>query len=116
MQGSWAEFGLAKLGYVAARCGWFSDRSVCYLASGRPVVAQDTGFGEWLPAGEGVLAFSDADGVRRPSKRCAPTTRATAARRARSPRRSSARSACSGRLLERLADRAARPAGSVACA
>lgn len=63
VQGSWAEFGLAKLGYVAGRCGWFSDRSVCYLASGRPVVAHDTGFREWLPAGEGVLAFSDADGA-----------------------------------------------------
>ena len=60
---SWAEFGLAKLGYVEARCGWFSDRSVCYLASGRPVVAQDTGFPAWLPAGEGVLAFRDAAGV-----------------------------------------------------
>jgi hypothetical protein len=63
VQGSWAEFGLAKLGYVQARCGWFSDRSVCYLASGRPVVAQDTGFGAWLPAGDGVFAFHDADGV-----------------------------------------------------
>jgi hypothetical protein len=63
VQGSWAEFGLAKLGYLAGRCGWFSDRSVCYLASGRPVVAHDTGFSDWLPAGEGVLAFSDADGV-----------------------------------------------------
>ena len=63
IQRSWAEFGLAKLGYVASRCGWFSDRSLCYLASGRPVVAQDTGFGDWLPAGEGVLAFSDADGA-----------------------------------------------------
>ena len=59
--GSWAELGLAKSGYVASRCGWFSDRSVCYLASGRPVVAQDTGFGDWLPTGEGLLAFSDAD-------------------------------------------------------
>jgi hypothetical protein len=63
VQGSWAEFGLAKLGYVEACCGWFSDRSVAYLASGRPVVAQDTGFGAWLPAGEGVIAFRDADGV-----------------------------------------------------
>jgi hypothetical protein len=63
VQRSWAEFGVAKLGYVASRCGWFSDRSLCYLASGRPVVAQDTGFGDWLPAGEGVLAFSDADGA-----------------------------------------------------
>ena len=61
VQGSWAEFGLAKLGYVASRCGWFSDRSLCYLASGRPVVAQDTGFGDWLPTGDGVLPFSTAD-------------------------------------------------------
>lgn len=63
VQRSWAEFGLAKLGYVEARNGWFSDRSVAYLASGRPVLAQDTGFGSWLPAGEGVLAFRDADEV-----------------------------------------------------
>ena len=57
IQGSKAEFGLAKHGYVAARCGWFSDRSVCYLASGRPVIAQDTGFSRFLPTGEGLLAF-----------------------------------------------------------
>jgi hypothetical protein len=57
VQGSWGELGLAKSGYVAAACGWFSDRSICYIASGRPVVAQDTGFGAWLQNGEGVLAF-----------------------------------------------------------
>ena len=44
IQGSLAEFAIAKSGYATARCGWFSDRSVCYLASGRPVVAQETGF------------------------------------------------------------------------
>ena len=59
--GSLAEFGVAKSGYVLSRCGWFSDRSACYLASGRPVLAQDTGFGRWLPAGEGLLAFSGVD-------------------------------------------------------
>jgi hypothetical protein len=63
VQGSWAEIGIAKLGYVASRCGWFSDRSACYLASGRPVVAQDTGFGAALPTGDGLLAFSDEDGA-----------------------------------------------------
>lgn len=63
VQGSWAEFGIAKLGYVVSRCGWFSDRSLCYLASGRPVIAQDTGFGSWLPTGEGLFAFSTADDV-----------------------------------------------------
>jgi hypothetical protein len=63
VQGSWAELGIAKLGYVVSRCGWFSDRSACYLASGRPVVAQDTGFGAALPVGDGLLAFADEDGA-----------------------------------------------------
>ena len=52
-----AEFGVAKTGYVASRCGWFSDRSVCYLASRRPVIAQDTGFNRILPTGEGLFSF-----------------------------------------------------------
>jgi hypothetical protein len=51
------ELGIAKSGYVTSRCGWFSDRSACYLASGRPVVAQETGFSRYLPAGAGLLAF-----------------------------------------------------------
>jgi hypothetical protein len=63
IQGSKAEFGIAKGGYVAARCGWFSDRSVCYLASGRPVIAQETGFGRFLPVGAGLFAFETIDGV-----------------------------------------------------
>jgi hypothetical protein len=63
IRGSRAEIGIAKAGYVASRCGWFSDRSACYLASGRPVVAQDTGFSSFLPVGEGLLAFDDEDGA-----------------------------------------------------
>ena len=63
VQRSWAEFGLAKLGYAVSGSGWFSDRSACYLASGRPVIAQDTGFGRRLPTGAGLLAFSTADDV-----------------------------------------------------
>jgi hypothetical protein len=55
--GSKGELGLAKAGYVDSRCGWFSDRSACYLAAGRPVVAHDTGFGCRLPIGEGILPF-----------------------------------------------------------
>jgi hypothetical protein len=55
------EFGLAKSGYVASNCGWFSDRSACYLASGRPVVAQETGWSRWLAAGEGVVPFTTVD-------------------------------------------------------
>jgi hypothetical protein len=61
IQGSWAEFGLAKSGYVLAHSGWFSDRSICYLASGRPVLGQDTGFSAYLPVGQGLLAFSSED-------------------------------------------------------
>ena len=61
VQGSLAEIGIAKSGYVVSKCGWFSDRSACYLASGRPVVAQETGFSEFLPTGEGLLAFRDED-------------------------------------------------------
>ena len=63
VQGSWAEFGLAKLGYVVSDSGWFSDRSACYLASGRPVIAQDTGFDRRLPAGAGLLPYSTAEDV-----------------------------------------------------
>ena len=60
---SYADFGIAKHAYVASRGGWFSDRSTCYLAAGRPVLHQDTGFGDWLPTGEGVFAFRDQDDV-----------------------------------------------------
>ena len=58
-----AEFGIAKDGYVRSRSGWFSDRSVCYLAAGRPVLAQDTGFSHHLPTGAGLFAFETTDDV-----------------------------------------------------
>lgn len=61
VQTSRAELSVAKSGYVASRCGWFSDRSACYLASGRPVAAQDTGFGQALPTGRGLLLFADLE-------------------------------------------------------
>jgi hypothetical protein len=61
VQESAAEVGIAKSGYVVSRSGWFSDRSACYLASGRPVLAQDTGFSAHLPAGKGLLAFRNLD-------------------------------------------------------
>lgn len=57
IQQSRAEFSVAKEGYIVTKSGWFSDRSICYLASGRPVLVQDTGIGEWLPTGEGILTF-----------------------------------------------------------
>jgi hypothetical protein len=55
------EFSAAKNAYVKTRSGWFSDRSVCYLAAGCPVILQDTGFSDWLPSGCGVLAFSSLE-------------------------------------------------------
>jgi len=61
VRGSKGELSVAKSGYVDSRSGWFSDRSACYLASGRPVVAQDTGFGGSLPLGEGLLVFVTAE-------------------------------------------------------
>lgn len=63
VQGSKAEFGIAKSGYVHSRCGWFSDRSVCYLASGRPVIAQETGFSRFLSTGRGLHRFETEDDV-----------------------------------------------------
>jgi hypothetical protein len=53
-----AEWSVAKNGYVVGQAGWFSCRSACYLAAGRPVVVQDTGFGAVLPVGEGLLSFT----------------------------------------------------------
>jgi hypothetical protein len=63
VQGSKGEFGIAKSGYALARCGWFSDRSVCYLASGRPVLAQETGFSRFVPTGEGLFSFETEEDV-----------------------------------------------------
>jgi len=58
IQQSRAEFSVAKNGYVKTRSGWLSDRTVCYLASGRPALVQDTGFGKHLPTGKGLVTFS----------------------------------------------------------
>ncbi|MDQ3706228.1 MAG: glycosyltransferase family 1 protein [Chloroflexota bacterium] len=54
---SLGEFSVAKHTYVATNSGWFSDRTACYLASGRPAVVQDTGFSVYLPSGSGLVAF-----------------------------------------------------------
>jgi hypothetical protein len=61
IHGSGAEWSVAKSAYVRGSSGWFSCRSACYLASGRPVVVQDTGFGATLPVGEGILAFDSPE-------------------------------------------------------
>jgi hypothetical protein len=61
IQGSRAELTVAKQAYVVSRSGWFSERSASYLASGRPVVAEETGFSDWLPNGDGVVSFSNRE-------------------------------------------------------
>jgi hypothetical protein len=57
------EFTVAKDQNVRLRSGWFSERAVCYLACGKPVVTQDTGFSNVLPTGEGLFAVSDVEGA-----------------------------------------------------
>jgi hypothetical protein len=59
IQASKAELGFAKAMYVETHSGWFSDRTQCYLATGRPALVRDTGFSLILPCGEGLLSFSN---------------------------------------------------------
>lgn len=61
IRASRGEFTVAKGQYVHTHSGWFSDRSACYLAAGRPVVTQDTGFSAILPTGVGLLSFETED-------------------------------------------------------
>jgi len=61
VQGSGAEFSVAQGVYVGTNSGWFSDRTVRYLASGRPALVQDTGFSRTLPTGMGLIAFATLD-------------------------------------------------------
>jgi hypothetical protein len=57
------EFTVAKDQNVRLRSGWFAERSACYLAAGRPVITQDTGFGRVLPTGEGLFAFNTMEEI-----------------------------------------------------
>jgi hypothetical protein len=61
IEDSTAELLCPKPIYVDLRTGWLSDRSACYLATGRPVICEDTGFSDHVPTGEGLLAFRDFD-------------------------------------------------------
>jgi len=63
IRNSRGEFAVCKNVFVATQSGWFSDRSAAYLASGRPVVLQDTGFSSLLPNGRGLFAVRDVDGA-----------------------------------------------------
>ena len=57
------EFSVARDQNVRLRSGWFSERSACYLAAGRPVITQDTGFGTALPTGEGLFPFNSLEEI-----------------------------------------------------
>ncbi len=100
-----AEFGVAKHTYVSTRSGWFSDRTECYLAAGRPALVQDTGWSGapavWRGAAGVLVAGRSARGHRRVST---PTTRARPAR-ARDCRRALRRA---DRLLPTLLDTCSR--------
>ncbi len=61
IQRSRGEFTVARDQYVRPRTGWFSDRSACYLAAGRPVITQETGFSKFLPTGKGLFGFSSVE-------------------------------------------------------
>ncbi|MBS1880855.1 MAG: hypothetical protein JST31_15195 [Actinobacteria bacterium] len=101
LRGSAAEISIAKQLYVATRGGWFSDRSAAYLASGKPVLAQDTGFGAALPTGLGLLSFEDPAGAAAAAAEVAarPRQHALAARRLAEEHLDA------GRVLARLLDR-----------
>jgi hypothetical protein len=58
-----AEWTVAKDQNVRLKSGWFSERDACYLACGKPVIAQDTGFGKFLPCGQGLFAFQTSDDI-----------------------------------------------------
>ncbi len=63
IRASLGEFTVAKEQYVRLRTGWFSDRSVCYLAAGRPVIIQDTALGKVIPTGEGLFTFNTMEDI-----------------------------------------------------
>ena len=71
LEASRGEFSVAKETYVKARTGWFSCRSACYLAAGRPVVTQETGWSKRLPTGAGLFAFEDEEGAAEALRRVA---------------------------------------------
>ena len=100
---SFAELMVAKGMYVQSRSGWFSERSICYLATGRPVLAQETGLAELYPVGKGLVTYATLEeavaGVE--AIRADPAGHAAAAREIAEEHFDSDR--VLGRLLDRLA-------------
>ncbi|MDX1393413.1 MAG: hypothetical protein R3195_03440 [Gemmatimonadota bacterium] len=102
IRSSAGELMIAKGLYVQTRSGWFSDRSVCYLASGLPVVAQDTGWTESLPSGDGLIGF----GTVGEAASAIDAVRSNPRRHARAAREVAEARFDSRRVLARLVERA----------
>jgi hypothetical protein len=100
VRSSLAEFGIAKSMYVRARSGWVSDRTACYLASGRPAIVQDTGLDDTLETGVGLLSFTTPE----QAIAAAHAVNAQWTRHARAARALAVERFDSGRVLGRLAD------------
>ena len=103
VQSSLAEFGVAKGMYVRARTGWVSDRTACYLASGRPAIVQDTGLSETIETGAGLLTFSTPE----QAVAAAHVVHADWNRHARAARSLAVERLASVRVLRRLVDEVA---------
>ena len=71
IQKSDAEWTVPKDQYVRLKTGWFSDRSACYLAAGRPVITQDTLFDKFIPKGEGLFGFRNLEDIRHAAEKIA---------------------------------------------
>jgi glycosyl transferase family 1 len=100
---SMAEFAIAKQVYVALRSGWFSDRSACYLATGRAVVVSDTGLADHLPLGDGLLTFANPD----EAAAAVAEVRGDPRRHARAARELAEEHFDAARVAQRLLERAA---------
>jgi hypothetical protein len=103
VRGSRAEFAIAKGMYVRARSGWVSDRTACYLASGRPAIVQDTGLDGTLETGVGLVTFETPE----QAVDTARSVHADWSRHARAARALAVERFDSDRVLGRLADRVA---------
>ena len=98
IQNSTGEFSVAKEQNIQLKSGWFSDRSATYLASGRPVIVEDTGFGAYLPVGEGLVSFEGMDRA----KEAIETVLADYPRHRRAARRIAKQHFESGKVLTRI--------------
>jgi hypothetical protein len=103
VQGSGGEFSVAQGIYVDTNSGWFSDRTVHYLASGKPALVQETGFSRVLPAGEGLVPFDSLEEAAAAAEAIASDYE----RHARAARRIAEEHFDSDRVIERVLDEAA---------